>query len=182
MQVNHLGVLIQGQPLRVAMPVGPDALTCPIPERVAVGNATIGVDTQGLAQFALQVLGRIAVVEALPGRQQQGAIGQEQHAPAIVLRGIFQRLQQQDLLNLFQGVFTQPGARNGGTIRLRGAMCIGQVHEAVGLELRMQHDIEKTSLSCHIGLGNAAQPGNSPIGRHPQQLAAPLGDEKTGIG
>ena len=176
---------VQGQPLRVTLPVGPDFRTHAglTDKRVVVRHAPIRVDAHHFTLQLVQVLGRGAVV-VLPESHEQVAITVEGQARAEVVASRQLGLLAQYHLEVFQAaqVGRQTPAPYGctGLAALATAFGVRQVNQAVLLEVWRQHHIQQPTLPFGPYLRHALQGRRQlAVRAHKTQVSRQFGHQET---
>src|SRR3569833_768696 len=117
-------------------------------ERIVLGNGTVRVETNDLAEQAAEILRLIAVRESLALGDEHLAVRREYDAQSEVKTADDLRVLLVDHLHVLEARSAESSAQSGGACgavwsRLR----IREIHQLCRGEVRIQCDVEQTALS-----------------------------------
>jgi hypothetical protein len=178
------GVRIEDEALHVAVAVAVDLGQRVVPpdEGIVGRDAAVAVDAHDRARVAVETLRMLAEIGAVTEPDDERAVRQEGHAPAVVQLRVARRSGGEQHLDVDELSALQAAAHHPRRIRARRAVREGQVDPAVGLVVRIEHDLEQPPLAADMGLGHTAHRlfQQLPVRDDPQPARA-LGDQHPAV-
>ena len=167
------------------MTVAPDlrAGVGAVHERIVGRHRTVGVHAHDAAEMIGQVLRGIEL-EALAHREEQVPVRREHDASAEVIRTVDPRLLAKDDLEILHAVVDQTTSAQRGRRAAVAGLGVGQVDQAVLVEIRVECHIQQPALPFGIHLGGAFdRRGQIPgLIDEVQIAAAALAHEQSAVG
>jgi hypothetical protein len=178
------GVRIEHEALHVAMAVAVDLGQRVVPpdEGIVGRDAAVAVDAHDRARVAVEPLRVLAEIGAVAEPDDERAVRQEGHAPAVVQLRVARRSGGEQHLDVDEFSALEAAAHHARRIRAGRAVREGQVDPAVGGVVGIQHDLEQAGLAADKGLGHAAHRlfQQLPVRDDPQPSRA-LGDQHPAV-
>jgi hypothetical protein len=182
---------VEGEALDVAVPVGVDLGegASGVGEGVVADGGAVVAQADGLAEGVVEVLGLVADVLAVDGGGRVPAVadghehrpvGEPEDARAEVLPALLGLGVDPDGLDVREPAVVPSGLGQGGAVAVVVAHGVGEVHEPVGLESRVDGDVHEASLPDLADVAGQARDGLGVEGRaaaHEAERPAALGDE-----
>ena len=100
------------------------------------------------------------------GDDEQRTVGEEGHPAAEMVRCVLVGFADQDLFETGQRRTVEAGPSDGEVVGAAGALGIGEIHLAVGGEIRVENNVEEAALALHVGVRHPGGRGSGRGGRH----------------